>query len=228
MVYPLKLFTKVHDSLPALSDYLDPRWKKILSSTSAILEKLDAEIDFSLSVPSKQLIFKAFECDPKKVTVVIFGQDPYPNSQHAMGLSFSVSADVQKLPASLRNIFTEMHEDIGGVKPNSGDLSYLSEQGVMLLNRGLTLNLMDKKVNPLWYQFTDEVAKVLASMGALGVFWGSQAQELAKYFPEGMRIISPHPSPLSAYRGFFGSKPFSTINEILINQGKTKINWIKQ
>jgi uracil-DNA glycosylase len=98
----------------------------------------------------------------------------------------------------------------------------------MLLNRGLTLNLMDKKVNPLWYQFTDEVAKVLASMGALGVFWGSQAQELAKYFPEEMRIISPHPSPLSAYRGFFGSKPFSTINEILINQGKTKINWIKQ
>jgi len=162
------------------------------------------------------------------VSVVIFGQDPYPNPEHAMGLAFSVNKNIQKLPASLRNIYAEIKSDVGGGEPLDGDLTYLSEQGVMLLNRGLTLELENKKVNPLWYQFTDEVAKVLGTMGVVGTFWGNQAQELVRYFPQNKRILSAHPSPLSAYRGFFGSKPFSKVNYILQSEGKKTINWTKQ
>ena len=214
--------------MPALSQLLDRRWRELLPSTTAILEKLEKEIDFSNSVPSKDLIFRAFECDPKDVSVVIFGQDPYPNDEHAMGLAFSVKSEVEKIPPSLRNIFTELNSDIGGTPPQNGDLTYLSSQGVMLLNRGLTLDLKSKISHPLWHQFTDEVAQVLAKLGAVGVFWGNQAQELAQFFPEKKRIVSVHPSPLSAYRGFFGSKPFSTVNKILLSESKKTIAWTKQ
>lgn len=219
---------KAHDSLPALSEFLDPRWKALIPNANLLLANLEEEIDFSKSVPSKDLIFKAFECDPMDVSVVIFGQDPYPNAEHAMGLAFSVKKNIRKLPASLRNIYAEMKSDIGGADPVDGDLTYLSEQGVMLLNRGLTLELESKKVSPFWYQFTNEVAKVLGTMGVVGIFWGNQAQELVKYFPENKRILSAHPSPLSAYRGFFGSKPFSTVNKILHAQNKKTIEWTKK
>ena len=214
--------------MPALSQLLDHRWTELLPSTIDILEKLEKEIDFSKSVPSKDLIFRAFECDPKDISVVIFGQDPYPNDEHAMGVAFSVKREVKKLPPSLKNIFTEISSDIGGTPPQNGDLTYLSSQGVMLLNRGLSLELASKKVHPLWYQFTDEVAQVLGSMGVVGIFWGNQAQELARFFPENKRIVGVHPSPLSAYRGFFGSKPFSAVNKILLSENKKPIVWTKQ
>ena len=96
--------------MPALSQLLDLRWRELLPSTIPILAKLEKEIDFSNSVPSKDLIFRAFECDPRDVSVVIFGQDPYPNDDHAMGLAFSVKNDVEKLPPSLRNIFSELYK----------------------------------------------------------------------------------------------------------------------
>ena len=214
--------------MPALSQLLDLRWRELLPSTIPILAKLEKEIDFSNSVPSKDLIFRAFECDPRDVSVVIFGQDPYPNDDHAMGLAFSVKNDVEKLPPSLRNIFSELNDDIGGTPPQKGDLTYLSSQGVMLLNRGLTLDLRSKTSHLLWHQFTDEVAQVLAKLGAVGVFWGKQAQELARFFPENKRIVGVHPSPLSAYRGFFGSKPFSAVNKILQSENKKPIAWTKQ
>jgi uracil-DNA glycosylase len=219
---------KVHDSLPALSEFLDPRWKALIPNADLLLAKLEEEIDFFKSVPSKDLIFKAFDCDPMGVSVVIFGQDPYPNAEHAMGLAFSVKKNIRKLPASLRNIYAEIKSDVGGGELLDGDLTYLSEQGVMLLNRGLTLELENKKVNPIWFQFTDEVAKVLGTMGVVAIFWGNQAQELVEYFPGNKRIVSAHPSPLSAYRGFFGSKPFSKVNYILQSEGKKTINWTKQ
>lgn len=219
---------KVPASLLELSQYLDSRWKNLLPSATELLNRLNEEIDFSKSVPSKELILKAFECGPESVSVVIFGQDPYPNSNQAMGLAFSVDRNVKKIPASLRNIFAEMNSDIGGRPPQSGDLSYLSSQGVMLLNRGLSLNLENRKVHPLWYRFTNEVAQVLGSLGVIGIFWGNHAQELARFFPENKRIVGVHPSPLSAYRGFFGSKPFSAVNEILLSENKKPILWTKQ
>ena len=210
-----------------LSQYLDSRWKKLLPSSTKLLKTLNEEIDFSNSVPRKESILKAFESGPEEISVVIFGQDPYPNSDHAMGLAFSVDSNVKRIPASLKNIFIEINSDIGGMPPQNGDLTYLSSQGVMLLNRGLSLELASKKVHPLWYQFTDEVAQVLGSMGVVGIFWGNQAQELAKFFPESKRIVGVHPSPLSAYRGFFGSKPFSAVNKILVSENKKPIAWTK-
>ena len=219
---------KVHVSLPALNQLLDPRWKEILASSLPLLDVLDKEIDFISCVPRKELILKAFECDPEEVSVVIFGQDPYPNPNHATGLAFSVNEDIAKLPASLRNIFKEISTDIGDFKISNGNLDFLSQQGVMLLNRGLTLDLRNKEVHPLWYEFTRNVAQVLANMGIVGVFWGNQAQELAHFFPEERKVIGIHPSPLSAYRGFFGSKPFSQVNKILISEGRHAIKWTKQ
>jgi uracil-DNA glycosylase len=213
--------------LPALNELLDKRWASLLDSSFDVLQKLDREIDFNNCVPRKEAIFRAFECDPHEVSVVIFGQDPYPNADHAMGLSFSVDENVSKLPASLKNIFREMRDDIGD-QPISGDLSFLSKQGVMLLNRGLTIDLKTKNVHPLWFDFTNDVAEILGTLDVIGVFWGSKAQELAHFFPENKRIIGVHPSPLSAYKGFFGSKPFSQVNKILKEANKKSIVWTKQ
>ena len=219
---------KVIDSSPVLRDLLDDRWHKLLGPSLHLLDELDLVLDFKASVPTPENIFRAFKCEPASVKVVIVGQDPYPNGNHAMGLAFSVPPKVKKIPPSLKNIFTEMQSDLGGIAPSDGDLQYLAEQGVMLLNRGLSINLLDKKVAPPWYGFTEQVARVMADAGAIGIFWGNQAQELAHYFPKDKQILSVHPSPLSAYRGFFGSKPFSTVNTILESENRSVIKWTKQ
>jgi uracil-DNA glycosylase len=219
---------KVIDSSPVLRELLDTRWHKLLEPSLHLLDELDLSLDFTTSVPTAENILRAFDCDPSAVKVVIFGQDPYPNQDHAMGLAFSVPASVKKVPPSLKNIFTEMKSDVGGNAPNDGDLEYLAEQGVMLLNRGLTINLPDKKVSSLWYGFTEQVAQVLAEQGVIGIFWGNHAQELLHYFPRDKQILSVHPSPLSAYRGFFGSKPFSAVNRILESEKRSTIKWTKQ
>jgi uracil-DNA glycosylase len=218
---------KVIDSSPVLRELLDVRWHKLLEPSLHILDQLDLSLDFRTSVPAAENVLRAFECDPISVKVVIFGQDPYPNEDHAMGLAFSVPAKVKKIPASLKNIFAEMKSDVGGNAPSNGDLEYLAEQGVMLLNRGLTISLPDKKVNSLWYQFTEQVAHVLAELGVIGIFWGNHAQELSVNFSDDKKILGVHPSPLSAYRGFFGSKPFSTVNRILEAENKRSIEWTK-
>jgi uracil-DNA glycosylase len=219
---------KVIDSSPVLRDLLDVRWHTLLAPSLHVLDELDKVLDFKASVPATEDIFRAFECEPTSIKVVIVGQDPYPNRDHAMGLSFSIPKIVKKIPPSLKNIYTEMHSDVGGASPDNGDLRYLTDQGVMLLNRGLSITLPDKKVNSLWYEFTDLVAQVLAEQGVIGIFWGNQAQEIAHYFPKEKQILSVHPSPLSAYRGFFGSKPFSAVNRILKSENKPLIKWTKQ
>jgi uracil-DNA glycosylase len=219
---------KVIDSSPVLRDLLDVRWHTLLAPSLHVLDELDKVLDFKASVPATEDIFRAFECEPTSIKVVIVGQDPYPNRDHAMGLSFSIPQIVKKIPPSLKNIYTEMHSDVGGASPDNGDLRYLTDQGVMLLNRGLSITLPDKKVNSLWYEFTDLVAQVLAEQGVIGIFWGNQAQEIAHYFPKEKQILSVHPSPLSAYRGFFGSKPFSAVNRILKSENKPLIKWTKQ
>ncbi len=219
---------KAIDSSPVLKDFLDSRWHKVLASSMYLLDELDTVLDLETSVPSARNIFRAFNCEPNSVKVVIFGQDPYPNQVHAMGLAFSIPPHVQKIPPSLRNIYAEMLNDVGGREPINGDLGYLSDQGVMLLNRCLTISLPSKKVNSLWHGFTDQVAQFLADRGVIGIFWGNQAQELSHFFPEGRKILSAHPSPLSAYRGFFGSKPFSTVNRILESENRSIIEWTNQ
>jgi len=177
-------------------------------------------------IPSSDSIFRCLELEPSEVKVVILGQDPYPNPSHAMGLAFSVNSSIKPLPASLNNIFKELDSDLG-IKRNNGDLSDWSSQGVLLLNRSLTVipNLSDSHSDIGWHKFTEGVIRVVAARGAIGVLWGKQAQDLGKLFNQLDQFSSPHPSPLSAYRGFFGSKPFSKVNNRLLEKGLTPIKW---
>jgi len=177
-------------------------------------------------IPSKDSIFRCLELEPSEVKVVILGQDPYPNPTHAMGLAFSVNSSIKPLPASLNNIYKELDSDLG-IKRSNGDLSDWSSQGVLLLNRSLTVipNLSDSHSDIGWHKFTEEVIRVVAARGAIGVLWGKQAQDLSRLFNQLDQFSSPHPSPLSAYRGFFGSKPFSKVNKRLEEKNLTPIKW---
>ena len=176
--------------------------------------------------PSLENIFKAFQLPVDKVQVVIVGQDPYPNPEDAMGLAFSVQKNAKKLPPTLKNIFRELETDLGIVRRN-GDLFDWCEQGVMLLNRSLTIGKdgVNSHRNLGWQDITEQVIKELGSSGKIGVLWGDDARKLEKYFEKEYLLQSAHPSPLSAYRGFFGSKPFSKINEILVKKNLAQINW---
>jgi uracil-DNA glycosylase len=143
-----------------------------------------------------------------------------------MGLAFSVNSDVTPLPSSLRNIFTELENDLG-YKRTNGDLSDWNDQGVLLLNRTLTVapSKSGSHEKLKWHLLTEKVVQHVAENNAVGLLWGNQAITLKKYFAEQSVITSAHPSPLSSYRGFFGSKPFSTVNFKLIEKGLTPIKW---
>ena len=177
-------------------------------------------------IPDENSIFRCLELDPHKVKVVILGQDPYPNPNHAMGLAFSVNSSIKTLPASLKNIFRELEFDLG-IKRVNGDLSDWAAQGVLLLNRSLTVipKLSGSHSDIGWHKFTEEIIKAVAAQGAIGILWGKQAEDLGKFFSKLDQFTSPHPSPLSAYRGFFGSKPFSKVNNRLQEKGLTPIKW---
>ena len=192
-----------------LFSLIPPSWQKLadISSLVKISEKLTEDY-----LPGQELIFKAFELAPEQVKVLILGQDPYPNAKHAVGLAFS-TGDVRLLPASLKNIFRELENDLN-IKRSTGDLSDWSNQGVMLLNMSLSVVPGDPGAHSKigWQKFTQPVVEYLASRGVVGLLWGNTAQEMSKHFKQGDLFTAPHPSPLSAYRGFFGSKPFSKIN----------------
>lgn len=182
--------------------------------------------------PAKENIFAAFkETSFAQTKVVIVGQDPYHGPNQAHGLSFSV-LDGNKFPPSLRNMFTELVDDIGCNMPTSGDLTKWAQQGVLLLNTVLTVrqgeaNSHQKKG---WEQFTDAILTELAQRPEPIVFvlWGKPAQKkaaLIEPFQQHRIVMNVHPSPLSAYRGFFGSRPYSTINNLLIELGYSPIDW---
>ncbi|MBU0695853.1 MAG: uracil-DNA glycosylase [Bacteroidetes bacterium] len=191
-------------------------------------EKKKGEIVY----PKGEDIFKAFELTPfGEVKVVILGQDPYHGANQAHGLSFSVQKGV-KQPPSLQNIFKELVSDIEGFKiPNDGDLSSWAKQGVLLLNASLTVSAgkAGSHQNQGWEIFTDEVIKILSEKkeNLIFILWGkfAQAKEELIDLNKHCVIKSPHPSPFSAYSGFFGSKPFSKTNEILKKLGKKEIDW---
>lgn len=182
-------------------------------------------------LPHSSLWFNALNTTPyESVKVVILGQDPYPTPGHAHGLCFSVLPDVSPLPKSLINIFKELNDDLGIVN-TSGHLQAWAEQGVLLLNSVLTVERgqPNSHKDRGWEQFTDKVISLLNQREEPMVFvlWGSYAQKKGAMI-DGRRhmvIRSPHPSPLSAYRGFFGSRPFSKINEFLQQQGQAPIDW---
>ena len=172
------------------------------------------------------MIFRALNQPIESTSVVIFGQDPYPTKGHAHGLAFSIDSSITNLPASLRNIYKELFADLG-ITRTHGDLSDWADQGVMLINRVLSTeigkSLAHEKLG--WQDITERVAQVLGERDVIAVLWGSAALPLKQFFHERSVITSVHPSPLSAYRGFFGSSPFSKVNAMLRSKGLQEINW---
>ena len=178
-------------------------------------------------LPDKKFVFRALELCPQDVKVVIVGQDPYPNISDAIGLAFSVSPRTSGLPGSLMNIQKEIITDIGATTTADGDLSRWSSQGVLLLNRVLTVTAGQSAshANLGWQEITHAIVQECARNGAIGVLWGNSARELSAMFSAEKLVEGVHPSPLSAHRGFLGSKPFSTINAKLMKQGHEPIIW---
>ena len=181
--------------------------------------------------PEEKNVFRALELTPfESVKVVILGQDPYHGFGQAHGLSFSVQKGTP-LPPSLRNIYKELQEDLGGELPTEGDLSHWAKQGVLLLNTVLTVEEGNANSHKGmgWERLTNRLIESLNELNhpVIFILWGKPAQDKEKLITNPNHVIlkAPHPSPLSAYRGFFGSKPFSKVNEILIQQGQTPIRW---
>ena len=208
-------------------------WKQLRFLSSPGYEFLLQKIweDGADVIPDEHLIFRAFDYfTPKDTKVVILGQDPYPSRKHAMGLAFSVWPDVKPLPRTLTNIFKEYQNDLELPKPRTGSLVSWAEQGVLLLNTCLTT--VEGKAyahrNLGWEKLVIEVLSQLSERGrCVFILWGKAAQEFRGLINEDTNVVlaSPHPSPLSARTGFFGSRPFSTCNLSLVRMGVDPVNW---
>ena len=197
----------------------------------ALKQFIEEEYDKNEVYPEKKDIFNAFLYTPfKNVKVVILGQDPYHNVGQAHGLSFSVKPEVA-LPPSLVNIYKELKDDLGCYVPNHGYLKKWAEQGVLMLNTVLTVRAHEANSHQKkgWEKFTDAVINAInaSEQPIVFILWGKPAQSKKKMLtnPKHLIIEGPHPSPLSSYRGFFGSKPFSKANSFLIKNGIEPIDW---
>ena len=196
-----------------------------------LFRKVEEEYSTHQIFPDPDDIFNAFHFTPlDQVKVVILGQDPYHGDGQAHGLCFSVKPDVE-IPPSLVNIYKELETDLGCYIPNNGYLEKWARQGVMLLNTVLTVRAHQANSHRGigWEEFTDAAIRILAAQDRPMVFilWGKPAQAKKVYLDPTKHLIieSPHPSPLSAYRGFFGSRPFSRTNDYLVSHGLTPIDW---
>lgn len=180
-------------------------------------------------LPAGDLILRAFQQPLADVRVLIVGQDPYPTPGHPVGLCFSVAPDVRPIPKSLVNIFRELQSDVGVSPPANGDLSGWTQRGVLLLNRVLTVRpgVPGSHRGKGWEQVTECAIEALAKRGGpiAAILWGRDAQNLKPNLGPVPWVESVHPSPLSASRGFFGSRPFSRVNRLLVEQGGEPINW---
>ena len=202
--------------------------KDYYQELQAFVQKRRAEVRV---FPEEKNVFNALELTPfESVKVVILGQDPYHGFGQAHGLSFSVQKGTP-LPPSLKNIYKELQEDIGGEFPTEGDLSHWAKQGVLLLNTVLTVEEGNANSHKGmgWERLTNRLIESLNELNhpVIFILWGKPAQDKEKLITNPSHVIlkAPHPSPLSAYRGFFGSKPFSKVNEMLIQQEQTPIRW---
>jgi len=206
-----------------LFDLLPEQWQEALPTSREILDTIQLSKPY---IPEEKKIFAAFEVPIADIKICIDGQDPYPNPDHAMGLAFSVPSQVKRIPPTLKNIFKELESDVG-VAPSNGDLSELQGRGVMLLNRTLTTipNMSQGHSNIGWDKFTDEVVSFLGKRPVVFILWGKSAGTLQRFIPVKNSLIGVHPSPLSSYRGFFGSKPFSRANQRLVELGISPVDW---
>ena len=196
-----------------------------------LMDEINKRYDSNTIYPPKEDVFKAFRMTSYENTkVVILGQDPYHGENQAEGLSFSVRPGVE-MPPSLKNIFKELHDDLGIEMPNNGSLVHWAEEGVLLLNSVLTVeaNKPASHKDLGWETFTDAVIKKLneKETPVVFIFWGAYARSKKKYITSDRHLIieSPHPSPFSAYSGFYGSKPFSKTNDFLETNKIKKIDW---
>lgn len=217
-----------------LDDLVHPSWLPVLAEQSdrigAAGDFLRAELEAGRAyLPAGENVLRAFRDPLDSVRVLVLGQDPYPTPGHAVGLSFSVAADVRPLPRSLRNVFTELVDDLGVPMPRSGDLTPWTSEGVLLLNRVLTVapGASGSHRGKGWEQVTEAAIRGLVARGTplVAILWGRDAQSLAPLLGEVPQIASAHPSPMSADRGFFGSRPFSRANEALRAQGAEPVDW---
>ncbi len=217
---------------------IEPSWKEALKEEfgkeyfSKLTEFVKEEYKSNVVYPLAANIFHAFELTPfNKVKVVILGQDPYHGPDQAMGLSFSVAEGIA-FPPSLRNLYKELESDIGKPAPRTGDLTHWAAQGVLLLNSTLTVRAHSagSHQGKGWELFTDAAISLLSQKKENLVFilWGNYAKAKGMHIDRSKHLVleSAHPSPFSASRGFFGSKPFSKTNEYLIAHGKEPIEWV--
>jgi uracil-DNA glycosylase len=219
-----------------LNLFLNAAWSRLLSRElnapyyKMLLKFLEFEYQNEVVFPQKEKIFAAFQHkNPREIKIVILGQDPYHNYSQANGLAFSVTQGL-KLPPSLKNIIKELKADVDITEPIHGDLTHWADQGVLLLNTCLTVRAHEplSHQNKGWEKFTDGIIRLLSESNPETIFllWGNKAiakKELINN--DNVVLTSQHPSPLSAYRGFFGCKHFSQANKILLSQGKEPIDW---
>ena len=216
-----------------LSKLVDPSWAQALAPVEQTIHEIGDRLRQEVAagrgyLPAGTDVLRAFTYPMQDVKVLIVGQDPYPTPGHPMGLSFSVQPGVRP-PRSLENIFTEMVNDLGVARPTSGDLTPWSRQGVMLLNRVLSV----RPCSPAshrgwgWEAVTQRAIEALVARQTplVAILWGRPAQSLTPMLGTTPIVASPHPSPLSASRGFFGSRPFSRANELLSQQGAAPVDW---
>ncbi|KMO68355.1 uracil-DNA glycosylase [Mycolicibacterium obuense] len=217
-----------------LQDLVDESWASALEPVHARVTEMGEFLRAELSaghryLPTGAQVLRAFTYPFDEVRVLIVGQDPYPTPGHAVGLSFSVGSDVRPLPRSLSNIYTEYQQDLGYPAPANGDLTPWSEQGVMLLNRVLTVRpgTPASHRGKGWEAVTECAIRALVARERplVAVLWGRDAATLKPMLGDTAIIESAHPSPLSASRGFFGSRPFSRANELLTQMGAEPVDW---
>jgi uracil-DNA glycosylase len=212
---------------------MNPTWQNWLFQLKPVLDAIEDKVLVEAQVtPALNRVMRAFETDPANLKVVILGQDPYPTEGDAIGLAFAMNAG-SKMPRSLVNIVKELESDLGIGAKTHADLSKWTEQGVLLLNRTLTTQIGKAGAHSKlgWDEFTSAALSELANRNDLVfILWGTPAIELGRRIASGankrcLLIESSHPSPLSAYRGFFGSKPFSKTNEHLVALGLEPVDW---
>lgn len=217
-----------------LWNLLSAQWQVALQDIKPVIERISQELDAQISqglqiAPGKANIFAALPENPESVKVVIVGQDPYPTFGHATGLAFSVPEGTTPLPPTLRNVLRELADDVPSSTGVEDDLSDWKNQGVLLLNRILTTEVGTSLAHEHlgWQEVTLEIVRAVrnANPDVVAVLWGKHSQELANEFRSDCLVQSVHPSPLSAYRGFFGSRPFTKTNQLLAVYGQDPVNW---
>lgn len=223
-------------TLPELAEagLIDASWAEALDPVGADLAQLGEFLRAEVAagrpyLPAGDRVLRAFQQPVRDIRVLIVGQDPYPTPGHPIGLSFAVERHVRPLPRSLGNIYRELADDLGVRPPGHGDLGAWNRSGVMLLNRVLTVRpgAPASHRGAGWERVTDHAIRTLVARGGplVAILWGRDAQSLRPLLADVPRIESVHPSPLSASRGFFGSRPFSRANALLVEQGGEPVDW---